>query len=403
MCPTAWLTIIGLGEKGQRELGESARTALAQAALVVGSRRHLQLVNVDEHCECLTWPSPFNALIDVLKARRGQKVCVLATGDPFCYGIGNVLARHFRADELNTYPQPSAFSLACARLGWNVSQTQMISLHGRPLALLYMHLQPQAQLLVLTANERGPRQIAQALVERGFGSSRITVLNQMSGDEWHDVCIAADFAIEKISNRNTVAIECIADRDTRWHSIAPGLADDAFHHDGQLTKRIVRAATVSGLSPVAGHVLWDVGAGAGSVAIEWLRLAPDTQAFAIERSFDRSELIRRNAIELGVPALTVVLGNAPEALQELPDPDAILIGGSVANTALFDYCWQRLRTNGRLVANAVTLEAEAELFARHGALGGELARIGTAYAQPIGSQRSFSPRRTVTQWIRCKR
>ncbi len=397
---SAWLTLIGVGENGLADLSEAAACALAAARLVICSQRLRPSIAAKAGRECLSWPKPLNTVIKVLQARRGQPVCVLATGDPFHYGVANVLLRHFSIDEVICYPHPSAFSLACARLGWERARVQTLSLHGRPLAVLHAHLQPRVRLLLLTANAEGPRQIAEALVANGFGASCITILNQLgSEDEWCDSCLAAEFTIERIAARNTVAIECVADAATRWYSRAPGLTDEAYLHDGQLTKRVVRAATVAALAPAAEHVLWDVGAGAGSVAIEWLRTAAAAEAYAIERSPARCEIIRRNATALGTPGLIVLAGEAPEALHGLPDPDAVFIGGSVADGRLLDTCWQRLNGGGRLVANAVTLAAEAELLARHRVYGGELARIGVAHAASIGDHPSFTPSRSITQWV----
>ena len=401
---SAWLTVIGVTENGLADLGTAAANALAAAQLVICSQQLLPTIPIKAGRECHSWPSPFNAVVNILQAHRGQRVCVLASGDPFHYGAANVLLRHFSIDELICYPSPSAFSLACSRLGWERAKVQTISLHGRPLSLLHAHLQPRMRLLVLTAIAQGPQQIANALTTKGFGSSRLTVLNQLgSKNEWCNSCLAAEFAIDRIAPRNTVGIECIADTATRWYSKAPGLVDTAYCHDGQLTKRTVRAASVAALAPAAEQVLWDVGAGAGSVAIEWLRVANTAKAFAIERSATRCELIRHNAAALGVPDLIVINKEAPQALHELPNPDAVFIGGSATNQLLLDTCWQRLNDGGRLVANAVTLATEAELLARHRDYGGELLRIGVEQATPIHTQLlSFTPSRRITQWIVCK-
>ena len=394
----AWLSIVGIGEEGVAGLGAAARAALDGAQTLVGGARHLAMVPPDGR-ERLEWPRPFTALADEIRARRGRQVCVLATGDPFCYGVGTLIALHFSRDEMRVHPAPSAFSLACARLGWSLPEAETLSLHGRPLATFRAAMRPGARVLVLSHDGTTPARIAEMLRDSGYGDSRVVVLERLGGAaERVREGPARDFALGDVHDLNTVAVECAAGPDVPLLGRVPGLPDDAFEHDGQLTKRVLRAAALAALAPCPGQLLWDVGAGCGSIGIEWMRAAPGARAIAIERRAARRMLIERNAERLGTPGIRVVDGEAPAAFAALDaPPDAIFAGGGIAAPTLVDACWAALPRGGRLVAHAVTLEGERTLLDAHAAIGGELTRIAVSHAVPIGRYRTFRPAHPVTE------
>ena len=400
---SAWLSIVGIGEDGLDGLGAAARAEVDAAQILVGGARHLAMIPPDDR-ERLQWPRPFCALAEELRARAGRRVCVFATGDPFCHGVGTTLARHFAPAEMRVHPAPSCFSLACARLGWSLPEVEMVSLHGRPLAAFRAAVQPGVRVLALSHDAATPTRIAQMLCDAGYGASRVLVLEHLGGAaERVRETTAHGFALEDVKDFNTVAVECAAGPGAPLLSRCPGLPDDAFAHDGQLTKRTVRAAALSALAPIPAQLLWDVGAGCGSVAIEWMRAARGARAIAIERNPERLALIERNAERLGTPNLRAVHGEAPEALAGLDAPDAIFIGGGLSSPTLFDACWCALRVGGRLVAHAVTLEGERALLDAHATAGGELSRIAVSHAAPIGRFHAYRPARAVTELVICKR
>jgi precorrin-6Y C5,15-methyltransferase (decarboxylating) len=380
------------------------------ADLVVGGARHLAMLP-DDDCnndrEKMSWPSPFIDGIKKIQSVSDRQVCVLATGDPFNFGVGTTLARHIPVEQMRVFPSPSAFALACSRMGWDRNAVETLSLHGRPLTLLHAHLYPGARLLLLTQNHAMPLAIARLLTDRGFGLSRISVLEHMGGArEANRSCVAQDFDLQDCADLNTVAVECIATSTAQLLPRVPGLPDDAFEHDGQLTKRAVRAMTLSALGPSPGELLWDVGAGCASVAIEWMRMHPRNTAIAIERREDRLAMCEHNAQALGVPELRVERGEAPQDLQQLPSPDAVFIGGGLSNPEVFERCWSALRIGGRLVANVVTVEGEQALYALHGQYAdehhGELLRVGVSQAADLGAFHGFRPAMPVTQLILVK-
>ncbi len=393
-----WLAIVGLGEDGLAGLSPAARTLVEGAEVLVGGERHLAMVPPDGR-ERLTWTNPLMQLVEDIERRRGQRICVLATGDPMAYGIGVTLAKRVARDEITILPAPSAFSLAAARLGWSLSDSDLLTLHGRPLALLQPYLQPGAKLLLLSENGKTPGLVAELLCQRGYGDSRLTVLEHMGGPREELIeGTAATWGTRETAELNTIAVSCVAGPDARLLPRSPGLPDEAFVHDGQMTKREVRAATLAALAPVPGQRLWDVGAGCGSIAVEWMRAAPRTEAVAFERNADRVAMIAANAAALGTPRLEIVSGEAPAALAGLAPPDAIFIGGGATAEGLFEACWSALQPGGRLVANAVTLEGEQALVAWRGQVGGDLARIAVSRAEPVGpftGWRTFMP---VTQY-----
>jgi precorrin-6Y C5,15-methyltransferase (decarboxylating) len=392
-----WLTLIGLGEDGLAGLSPAASRALEQASFIVGGARHLALLGATT-AQCMAWPTPLEAGVEAVLARRGRPTCVLASGDPFHYGVGATLARHLPANEMRCLPAPSAFSLICARLGWAQQDCALLSLHGRPLERLAPHLQPGARILALTWDGETPRKVAERLVALGMGRSRLIVCEAMGGPRERRVeSTAAEFH-GVVDALNTLAIEVVADRGARIMPLASGLADDLFEHDSQITKREVRAITLSTLAPRRGELLWDIGAGSGSISIEWMLRHPANRAIAIETRADRAARIGRNALELGVPDLRIVEGAAPAALAGLPTPDAIFIGGGGTDAGVLDAAFAALPEGGRLVVNAVTLETQSEIMRRHVALGGALTKIEIARADPVGPFHGWRAAMPVMQW-----
>ncbi|MEJ5907008.1 precorrin-6y C5,15-methyltransferase (decarboxylating) subunit CbiE [Pseudomonas kermanshahensis] len=379
-----WLTVVGIGEDGFNGLGKQARRALLGASRIFGSPRQLALLPRCVVGERLLWPTPFS-LAPVL-AQRGEPVCVLASGDPMFFGVGASLARQVPASEMRVLSMPSSCALAAARLGWPLQDVQVVSVVARPLAALNAHLHSGTRLFVLSNDGDSPAAIAAQLCERGFGPSRLRVFEHLGGTDEREVAgTAQDWPHTQVAALNLVAIECLAAPDAPRLPQVAGLPDSAFLHDGQLTKRDVRAITLARLAPLPGELLWDVGAGCGSIGIEWMRAHPACRALAIEADAGRQGFIEHNRDALGVPGLQLVRGKAPEALAGLEQPDAVFIGGGVTREGVLDLCWQRLRPGGRLVANAVTLQSELALAHFRERHGGELTRIHVAHAQPLGT------------------
>lgn len=397
-----WLSVIGLGEDGLDGVSPAARALVNAAQVLVGGKRHLAMIP-DGGAERLGWRLPIEDTVADIVARRGKRVVVLATGDPMSYGIGVTLARHVPMQEMTVIPAPGAFSLACARLGWPLAAVATLTLHGRPLELMHLHLAPGARLLILSHDGATPAAVARRLTERGYGPSRVTVFEHMGGPaERRRDGTAASWPEARCADFNTIAVDCRAAPGTPLRSLVPGLPDAAFAHDGQITKRELRAVTLAKLAPHVGARLWDVGAGCGSVAVEWLRAAPEAAADAVERDPGRCDLIARNAAELGVPRLNVVPGTAPEALAGLPAPDAVFIGGGITAAGLVDTCWRALVPGGRLVANVVTVEGEAALAELRRRRGGALTRIAVSRAEPLGPHQGWRPLMPVTQFAAVK-
>ncbi|MEE9103358.1 precorrin-6y C5,15-methyltransferase (decarboxylating) subunit CbiE [Pseudomonas nitroreducens] len=380
---TPWLTIVGIGEDGYAGLGKAARRALLGASEVIGAPRQLQLLPHCLRANRQAWPSPFS--LEPVLRRRGQPTCVLASGDPMWFGVGASLARQIPAEEMLVLAAPSSASLAASRLGWALQECTLLSLVARPLVALNAQVHDGAKLLVLSNDGDSPAAIAALLRERGFGPSRISVLEHLGGESERRIDgLASDWSLNSTAALNLVAVECVASADAVRLPLTTGLPDDAFRHDGQLTKRDVRAVTLARLAPRPGELLWDVGAGCGSIGIEWMRAHPSCRALAIEANDGRQEHIRFNRDALGVPALQLVCGAAPEALQGLERPDAIFIGGGVTVPGVLEHCWEQLKPGGRLVANAVTLQSEALLVSWRERIGGELTRLAVAQALPLG-------------------
>ncbi|WP_462383713.1 precorrin-6y C5,15-methyltransferase (decarboxylating) subunit CbiE [Pseudomonas sp. Marseille-QA0892] len=378
-----WLTVIGIGENGYEGLGKQARRALLTAAHIIGAPRQLELL---PHCLKASrqpWPSPFT--LEPVWARRGEPTCVLASGDPMLFGVGASLGRQVEPHEWTVLPAPSSFSLAAARLGWPLQDVELLSVVARPASGVNRYLHEGRRLLVLSQDGQSPAQLADLLRQAGFGASRLWVLEHLGGPlERMTDGIARDWPNHVHAALNVVAIECRCETALKGYPLTAGLPDESFENDGQLTKRDIRALTLSRLAPRPQELLWDVGAGCGSIGIEWMRSHPSCRAVAIEANATRQAMILSNRDTLGVPSLSLIAGRAPEALEGLEPPDAIFVGGGVTVPGMLDACWTALKPGGRLVANAVTLQSEAELVRWRETHGGELIRMQLAHAKPLG-------------------
>lgn len=401
-CPAArWLSIVGLGEDGIDGLSAVARQLVSSAELVVGGKRHLELAGDLVRGRALAWPSPIAGAMAEIVALRGRPVVVLASGDPFHYGVGDMLLRSVPAEEMLCLPQPSSFSLAASRLGWSLQDVALVSLHGRALEGVVRHLQPGARILALSWDGETPGRLAQLLAVRGMGTSTLTVLEALGGPrERVRSATAQSFSLAEIAALNTIALEVVASAGAKIVTLAPGLADSLFEHDGQLTKRDIRAVTLSSLAPQQGELLWDVGLGAGSIAIEWMLRHPSLRAIGIEEDVERAARAARNAAMLGTPDLQIVQGVAPAAFEGLPSPDAIFVGGGLSDPGLLDAAWAALKSGGRIVANAVSLQSEARLIECFQQRGGEITRLQVAKAGRAGTGNVFVWRHAapVIQW-----
>ncbi|WP_422392459.1 precorrin-6y C5,15-methyltransferase (decarboxylating) subunit CbiE [Nitratireductor thuwali] len=394
-----WLTIVGIGEDGLAGLSEAAKAAIGEAEFVFGGHRHLALAESMIAGEKCPWPTPFAKAVNDIAALSGRRVCVLASGDPFHFGVGATLARRVTAAEMHILPAPSAFSLAAARLGWPLQEAETVSLHGRPIALIRPLLHPGRRVIALTSDGQAPAKVAALLMEEGFGASRFHVLEALGGPrERHTRATAEDLGAPTFDDLNVIAVEVAASAGARILPLGTGLADTLFEHDGQITRPEVRAVTLAALQPKRGQLLWDIGAGSGSISIEWMRQHPSLRAIAIEADAPRAERIGRNAESFGVPDLQMVTGTAPEALAGLPTPDAVFIGGGGSVPGVTETAMEALPTGGRLVANAVTLEMRAMLIELHARRGGELIEIAIARAAPVGGMTAMRPALPVMQW-----
>ncbi|MFC9858501.1 MULTISPECIES: precorrin-6y C5,15-methyltransferase (decarboxylating) subunit CbiE [unclassified Streptomyces] len=398
--PALPVSVVGIGADGWAGLSGTARDTLQHAEVLIGGERQLGLLPPSCTGRRVPWPSPLRPAVPrLLAAHRGSAIAVLASGDPMFYGIGRALTEELGAGALHVLPHPSSVSYACARLGWPVEDTEVVTLVGRPAARLAAALYEGRRLLVLSADAATPAAVAALLREHGFGPSRLRVLQQLGAEgEAHADGTAETWAHPPGDPLNVIAVECRSAPDTLRLGAVPGLPDEAYDHDGQLTKRHVRAATLGTLAPAPGELLWDIGGGSGSIAVEWMRAHASCRAITVERDPVRAARIARNADRLGVPALRVVTGRAPEALAGLPAPDAVFIGGGLTVPGLLDACWDALPAGGRLVANTVTLESEALLAARYREHGGELVRLAVAHAVPVGGFTGWRQAMPVTQW-----
>ncbi|AXG82555.1 precorrin-6y C5,15-methyltransferase (decarboxylating) subunit CbiE [Streptomyces paludis] len=404
----ARVTVVGIGADGWSGLTDAARAALCRAEVVIGGPRQLDLLpgtgtgSGAGECggERVAWPTPLRAAVPrLLAAYAGRRLAVLASGDPMFYGIGRALAEEVGPGALRVLPHPSSVSYACARLGWPVEDTEVVTLVGRPTATLAAALHDGRRVLVLSAGAATPAEVAALLRERGYGPSRLRVLEALGAER--ERCVegsAADWSAPAGDPLNVVAVDCRRAEGAPRLGAVPGLPDASYEHDGQLTKRHVRAATLGALAPAPGELLWDVGGGSGSIGVEWMRTHRSCRAVSVERDPARAERIGRNARALGVPGLRVVTGAAPAALAGLPVPDAVFIGGGLTVPGLLAACWAALPVGGRLVANTVTLESEALLAEWYRRRGGELVRLAVAHAVPVGGFTGWRQAMPVTQW-----
>ena len=393
------ITVVGIGADGWPSLGAEARGIVLAADLLVGGERQLDLVPPEAAGERRPWPKSLVTLVDELPLLDdGRSIVVIASGDPLMHGVGVTVVRRLGAENVRIIPAVSSYALACARLRWPQAETELVSATSRIPEVVAHALQPGRRLVVLGFGDGTAAGVARVVRERGFGASRLVVLEELGGsgerivestaDAWGDAHAAA---------LHLVALEVRGKGPLLGR--APGLPDDAYEHDGQITKRDVRALTLAALVPVTGQLLWDVGAGSGSVAIEWLRAAPGARAIAIERDAERAPRIERNALALGVPSLRVVCGEAPDVLDELEErPDAIFIGGGLTSYGVLTRCRRALRPGGRLVANVVTVEGETLLSRAQAEQGGRLKRLSIAHAEPLGGFTGWRPAMPVTQY-----
>ncbi|WP_426560952.1 precorrin-6y C5,15-methyltransferase (decarboxylating) subunit CbiE [Angustibacter sp. McL0619] len=393
------IDVVGIGSAGWAELGSTARTALSAAAVVLGSERQLALLPGDLRAERVPFPHPLlPGLIELVERHSDRGLVVLASGDPSWHGLATTLGLALGWDAVRIHPAPSSLSLACARLGWPAQDVSTVSLLTGELPTLVAALQPGRRLLVLLPTPADLSAVSDLLRSNGFGASSLTLLADLGGPDESVRRGLADDPPGPAGRTAVAAVECRVTADTTWWPTTAGLPDEAFEHDGQLTKRDLRASALSRLGPAPGQLLWDVGAGAGSVGIEWMRHHPTCRAIAVERDSERADRLQRNASRLGVPGLQVVCGSAPRALAGLAVPDAVFVGGGATTSGLLDACWDALTSGGRLVVHAVTAESEAALVSRRAALGGELVRIGVEHLEPLGGFSGWRPARAVTQW-----
>jgi precorrin-6B C5,15-methyltransferase / cobalt-precorrin-6B C5,C15-methyltransferase len=395
---TPWLTIVGMGEEGHIGLSAHAHLRLNEAQIIIGSKR--LLASLPPHtAKMLEWPQPFSAVTQQITPLRGTKTVILATGDPMNFGVTRKLLDFIAREEMSVIPHLSAFSLAAARLKWSLPDCDCFTIHGRPAANVETFIQPGARLIILTQDETSISEVARRLVARGFGESHMTVLENMGGaDENVSTFTANTVPVATWSPLNTLAVHCFASPDAKLYSRVAGLSDEAFLHDGKITKREVRAATLAALAPAPDQILWDIGAGSGSISIEWMRSTRGCEAYAIEPDAARRAMIATNADQLGTPRLKIISGDAPQALSSLPPPHAIFIGGGIDDDGVFQAAWSALQKHGTLVANTVTLEGDRKLITLQETFGGDLVRIDVATLTTVGALRAMRPRMSVLQW-----
>ena len=393
------IEVVGVGASGLESLGPDGRRLVDEAEVVVGGARHLAMLEVRPGRRLVAWPSPLlPALRQVLDDAGTGRVVVLASGDPLVSGIGSTLVRELGADAVRIHPGVSSVSLARARMRWAAEDSDVVTLVGREVDRLRRDLAPRARLVVLTSGDDGPARIASLLVEEGYAGSRLTVLGDLgSPAESRIDGVAASWDGRPAPRLHLVCVECEPRPARRAKSLVPGLDETAYAHDGQLTKRVVRAAALAHLAPAPGDVMWDLGAGAGSVGIEFARQHPRNEVHSVERDPGRAERVRRNARALGVPGVRVVEAASIDAVADLPRPDAVFVGGG-ATGPLLDACWAALVPGGRLVVHGVTVETEVLLHEVRARLGGSMSRIAVEDLDTIGSLHGWKPARSIVQW-----
>ena len=389
------IEVVGIGAAGWGSLDEQTRDLVRRADLVLGGARHLELLPAAAGQRRLTWPKNLRQDLPVLLSDHDrQQTVALASGDPLVAGVGSTLIEIFGAEQVRIHPAVSSVALARARMGWSDETVEVIRLRSDDVDQVRRWLFPGQRVVILSRDAGSPAEIAAVLADAGCGDSLLTVLGDLGS--------AAESRQEDPQAAPALNVVCVEVRgESRWASLAPGLPDDAYENDGQLTKRDARASALARLGPRPGDLLWDVGAGAGSIAIEWLRANPRGRAIAIERDHDRVKRIAANSRHLGVPGLHVVHGVAPAALAELPQPDAVFVGGG-ATVEVLDVAWSALRPRGRLVVHAVTVETEMIITERWQRLGGELTRLAVEHLERIGAYHGWKPSRAVVQWSAVK-
>jgi precorrin-6Y C5,15-methyltransferase (decarboxylating) len=398
--PHPRVTVVGIGADGWDGLGEPARRLIEQAPLIIAGHRQQTLLPDIPGQDRRRWPTPMlPSLSALLEEYRDRAIVVVASGDPLVSGVGSTLIDRLGSDNVRIIPAVSSVAMARARMGWSAESVDVVTVVGRDPHAVLAAVTPQRRLIVLSSDQHTPALLAELLRQAGHGPTRMTVWGSLgSADETRIDGTAGDWVETDTPRLNLICLEVSADPTTMLLPGVPGLPDDAYEHDGQLTKRDLRASALARLAPVPGQLLWDVGAGAGSVAIEWMRSDPRCRAVAVDQDPNRAERLSRNASRLGVPSLRVVTGKAPDALAGLPRPDAIFIGGGASIPGVIDTCWAALSVGGRLVIHAVTLETEALMINRYASFGGELVRLSVEHAAPIGSFTGWTPARAVTQW-----
>jgi precorrin-6Y C5,15-methyltransferase (decarboxylating) len=391
------IAILGINEDAA--LTPEAAAILARATLVAGGVRHLALAAPLITGTSLPWPSPMDQALPEILAHDGR-VAILASGDPLWFGVATMLLRHLPIEQLNIIPAPSSFQLAAARLGWPLQDTICLSCCGRPVAAIIPHLQPETRLLILSAGSQTPAEIQALLTARGL-SHTITILENLTGpkERIHKPSpLERGLGVGQPSALNLVALE-IHGPTPNALALTPGRADPLFETDGQITKSEIRAMTLAALAPRRGELLWDVGAGSGAIGIEWMLAHPANRAIGLEPRPDRAARARRNAENLGVPALQIIEASAPDAFATLPQPQAIFLGGGAHRDGVIDAAWAALPEGGRLVANAVALQTEATLIAAQARIGGTLTRIAIERLDQVGTMAAYRPAMTITQWL----
>ncbi|MBY0560846.1 precorrin-6y C5,15-methyltransferase (decarboxylating) subunit CbiE [Hyphomicrobium sp.] len=398
-----WLSIIGIGEDGRAGLSPAASALIERAELVVGGRRHLDLVG-ETPGEKMEWAKPLEATATTILARRGTPVAVLASGDPFWFGAGVTLARSIPLEDMQVVPSPSSFSIAASRLGWSLQDVTTLGLNMKGLTpLIRRHLHHGRRILALALNGDTAREVAALLTGAGFGESAIVVMEALGGPRERIRNVRArDFDFAEVDPLNVIGVDVVASAGAAPVPYTAGLPDSYFENDGQLTKREIRAVTMSSLQPGGGQLLWDVGAGSGAIGIEWMLAHPANTAIGIERDAERAARAVRNAVALGVPHLDIREGSAPDALTGLPEPDAIFIGCGTGRGKVIEACLAALKPGGRIVVNAVTIESEAALLAAYHEHGGSLTRFGVERAEPVGRLTAWRPAMPVLQWVSSK-
>ena len=406
------ITVIGIGEDGYDGLSPMARSTLENAQIIFGGTRHIAMLPGTNTATQNKWITPFEANLPMIEDCLDQNPVVLASGDPMYFGVGNTLIKYFGSEPIYAIPAPSSISLAASRLGWALADCDVITLHGRAPEGIRSHLRPHGKLIALSADGSTPALVAVMLCEAGFDQSRMTVCERLGGAEerittqtaqtWQSTATSMP-DVKPVDPLNLIMIDLQAGPKARPLPKGPGLPDDAFIHDGMITKSEIRAQTLSSLAPFDGGVLWDIGAGCGSVSIEWMRMGG--VAVAIERDAERCAMIGKNAIRLGVPSIAVEEKSIEEALlfaDRLPVPDAIFIGGGITHDGLLEKCWDILPVHGRLVANTVTLEGEEKLLRFYNKMGGTLSRLSVSRLVPRGNFKGWSNLAPVTHYVGVK-